>query len=158
MFETSDSSIYDETALPAETNIHCWLNGVIIGTFRSHQGDVWISTLKSDQSVGMHKQMRLHSKNISCIDLSGSLLFTAGDDGSLCISELQMNNIVKNDINVNDATFITSTFDQFLVPENEINEKDMLIKKLHKEVCLLCSITLNHETRNCLSMFCVVII
>jgi hypothetical protein len=102
---------------------------MIIGTStnQSLQGLVWFSFLNSDKK-------KLHSRQISCILLSRSYLFTASDDGSLCICQFSDNNIIGRRDNEDSKSLIPVTFQDILVPEKDLMEKDSRITDLRLEV------------------------
>ncbi len=114
---------------------------VIVGTFTddSLQGDIWFTHLNLDDSDETNKvacclnQKKLHSKPISCAILSNSQLFTASDDGSLCICDLS-ENIVEDTNAMNKYEASPLIFEDILVPEKDLEEKENRIKDLRLEV------------------------
>lgn len=129
IFDVSNSSFQTDTKFPTHSIVQCWNDGRVAGTFidSSLRGDVWIRS-KTNAGTMQQYQKTLHSGSITCLHLHGSLLFTASQDSTFCISELS-NSATKTTLDN-----FSTRFDHFLVPEKDLADNDARIKQLRLEV------------------------
>lgn len=130
-FDRSTSSFTSATDLPPKAIVKCLAEDMIFGTYSDASliGVVWFCTFGKDASTVFRHQKRLHSKRISHIIFSRSHLFSASDDGSMCVCEIHLDNVKEANTEVHHITM-----KHFLVPTNSLIEKDNTIQQLIKEV------------------------
>ena len=77
IFDISTSSfLNDDVGFPPEASTQCWVNNMVVGKYTDPtlQGDVWFCTLNKERRVEHYQQKKLHSKGISCILFSQSIM------------------------------------------------------------------------------------
>jgi len=119
-----------KTSFSASTIVGAWDQSSV-----TKSGSVFVASLSNAGVVERSFDAALHPTSITCLMLSSDqkILFTAGGDGSLCVTELN-----QNFVDFKGSSYIDNirhfAFDIMVVHENRVHEIHERISRLQNEV------------------------
>ena len=131
----SQSFATDYDMLPGSRVLSCAANVMICASSDpSSCGEVWMRNL-FHQTENSRSRICLHSQQVSCARISREheYVFTAGDDGTLCISNLHHRLFPQREYKYNEDVGPVILKD-FLVSTQELEENDRYIVSLQEQV------------------------
>lgn len=117
------------------TNIKAFHNGLVIATPKddSFNGNLLIGHHTSNQEGFQMK--KLHSEKVSIVLLTPSHLFTASEDGTLCICAILNQDKSGQELSAGFAGSLShTTFQDILVPAEKLQAIEDRVKQLRVEV------------------------
>ena len=125
----------DEKDSVYNTYIKAFRNGLVIATPKddSLSGNVLIGHYRNNQEGTQIK--KLHSEKVSSVLLTPSHLFTASEDGTLCICAILNQNTSDQEPSVGFTGFLShTTFQEILLPAKKLQSMEDRVKQLRVEV------------------------
>ncbi len=130
------SSLEPDKRLPHDSNIKAIHNDVVITVPKdeSMHGTFWMGTYQNNHSD--FEMKKFHSQKVACVFMSSSHLFTASEDGTLCISTIT-NPYCCNQVSTS-GNISKSSFKDILLSAEYLEDKENKVRCLKLEVSFQC--------------------